>query len=514
MSVHSQIAMRRGRLGYDGGSSAHLRESARQGLRWLNPRAPDVVRIQRTRSPSGSDDAADATSTVRRQVARWRRRVRRARVAVVLRRYVALALGLAVVGEVIARLANSETHPLWAFAGAAVALACALIALAAPITLATVAEMLDRGLGLFDQVGTGLELEARTKGSPILAAYVVAEAQGALRSSFGTARAHSRPARGEWRVLLALVLLLGLLVALPGFGHAQPVRAPLTHHAAGSTAGKATQHRGSAVQRPRRRHHASLPVGAEVDNKFSQPPLAVSPSSQQTSKGLGNSIYGHGGRSTGSYQIAKTGLSETASSQLIAAPGSGSGKPASNGAGAGPHSAGSAGTKPSGGAGAGGRLSSPGAQSGSSPSGAKAGGRGAGSPSAHGGQAANGGSQSGQSHLQSAPPGGENAGGSRGSTELGPALAPDLGTGPAGLPLQAGFAPSAAQKAGHGGISQTPNGGGGKARSEAAGGAVGGGSGQTGATPIQPTPNSGAVGTQSLVSSYFGGANQLRPGSW
>ena len=106
-----------------------------------------------------------------------------------------LALGLAVVGEVIARLAGSETHPLWAFAGAAVAVAGALIALAAPITDATVAEMLDRGLGLFDRVGTGLELEARTKGSPILAGYVVAEARGTLRSSFETARAHSRPAQ-------------------------------------------------------------------------------------------------------------------------------------------------------------------------------------------------------------------------------------------------------------------------------------------------------------------------------
>ena len=430
-----------------------------------------------------------------------------------LRRYLALALGLAVVGDVIARIASSETRPLSAFAGVAVALAGASATLAMPITDATVAEMLDRGLGLFDRIGTGLELEARTKGSPMLAARVVAEAQDALRSSFDTAQARPRPARGEWSIVLALALLLALIVALPKIGHAQSVRAPLTHHGAGSTVGKG-QHRGSASRRLHRRHHASLPVGAGVDNNFSQPPLAISPSSPQTGKGLGTSIYGHGGRSTGKYQIGQTGLSETAGSRMIAAPGSGSGKPGSNGAGGtGPHSAGNAGAKPSGGASPGGRLSAPGASSGNSPSGDRAGGRGPGAPAAHGGQAANGGSQS-QSRRQAAPPGGENAGASRGSTRLGPALAPNVGTGHAGLPLQAGFAPSAARKAGHGGISQTPNGGGGRARSQNAGGAAGGGSGQSGATPIQPTPNTGAASTQSLVSSYFGGANQLRPGSW
>jgi hypothetical protein len=432
----------------------------------------------------------------------------------VLRRYLALALGLAVVGDVIARIASSETRPLLAFAGVAVAVAGASIALAMPITDATVAEMLDRGLGLFDRIGTGLELEARTKGSPMLAAQVIAEAQSALRSSFDTARARPRPARREWSVVLALALLLAVIVALPKIGHAQPVRASHTHRGAGSTIGK-VQHRGSASRRLHRRHHASLPVGAGVDNNFSQPPLAISPSSPQTGKGLGTSIYGHGGHSTGKYQIGQTGLSETAGTRMLAAPGSGSGKPGSNGAGGtGPHSAGSAGAKPSGGASPGGRLSAPGASSGNSPSGSRAGGRGPGAPSAHGGQAANGGSQSRQSRPQAAPPGGENAGASRGSTRLGPALSPDVGTGHAGLPLQAGFAPSAARKAGHGGISQTPNGGGGRARSQNAGGAEGGGSGQSGATPIQPTPNIGAASTQSVVSSYFGAANQLRPGSW
>jgi hypothetical protein len=493
---------------------ARAQEALRYAIRWLNPPAPEVVRIRRTASPSSSGDADVGGPTIRRQVARWRGRVRRARGAVVLRRYLALALGLAVLGEVIARLASSETHPLWAFAGVAVALAGASAALLMPITDATVAEMLDRGLGLFDRIGTGLELEARTKGSPMLAAQVVAEAQRALRSSFGTARARPRPAGREWGVLLVLALVLALIVALPKIGHAQSVRPPLAHHGAGSTVGK-VQHRGSASRRLHRRHHASLPVGAGVDNNFSQPPLAISPSSQETGKGLGSSIYGHGGRSTGNYQIAKTGLSETAGTRLIAAPGSGTGKPGSNGAsGAGPHSAGSAGAKPSGGASTGGRLSAPGASSGNSPNGAHAGGRGPGAPAAHGGQAANGGSQSGQSRPQAAPPGGENAGASRGSSRLGPALAPDLASGHAGLPLQAGFAPSAARNAGHGGISQTPNGGGGRARSQNAGGAVGGGSGQSGATPIQPTPNTGAASTQSLVSSYFGGANQLRPGSW
>src|SRR5262249_8123037 len=159
------------------------------------------------------------------------------------------------------------------------------------------------------------------------------------------------------------------------------------------------------------------------------------------------------------------------------------------------HTPESAGAKPSGGASTAGGLSPP-APRGTSHGAVRAGGRGTGAPAAHGGQAANRGAQAGQAHPQSAPPGGENAGASRGSNQPGPALAPDLSSGHVGLPLQAGFAPSAAGRAGHGGISQTPNGGGGRARSQAAGGATGGG-GQGGATPIQPTPNTPAVGTQS-----------------
>jgi hypothetical protein len=123
-------------------------------------------------------------------------------------------------------------------------------------------------------------------------------------------------------------------------------------------------------------------------------------------------------------------------------------------------------------------------------------------------------SQSGGSQSQKAPPGGEKAGATLGSNQLQAGLAPDLPQGDNGLPLQAGYAPSAAKSAGHGGISQTPNGGGGRARSAAGGSASGGSAGDRGATAIEPTPNASPAPAQALLDNYFGAANQLTAGSW
>jgi hypothetical protein len=484
----------------------------------LNPQAQDVAAIEPRASASRSGDESARRRTIARQVARWRRRVRRARAAVVLRRYLMISLGLAVIGEVVARLVEPETHPLWAFAGVALAFVGALAALATPIKDATVAAMLDHGLGLFDTIGTALELESktirneRTNASPTLTAHVVAEAQEALHSSFGAARARSRPAGREWAAVPALALVLALLVALPSSGHTQFSRSGLTRHTAGAGGGE-VDHRGSQARRARGRQRAPQPVGALAGHRSLVAPLTAA--SSQAIQNLVKNLYRHGANPLGRQQMSRTGLSKTTGgTHLAGLPGPSGGQSASGTPTSGAQGASGAGATSSASARAGERAA-PGGPVHGAPGGARSGVQAAGTPAQRSARSrSNEGGQFGKAPSGATPPGGENAGADRGSTALQAGLAPNLVTGNSDLRLKAGYAPSAARNPGHGGIAQTPNGGGGSARSVAGRGATGGGSGPSSQGAIQPTPNTDAPGTKSLVNNYFGGANQLRPGSW
>ncbi len=286
MSAHSEAILRRARPRSRRGFSSHpaqaralARVAGRDATGWLNPRAQDVVAIEPRASASRSGEAPAGRRTTARQIAQWRGRVRWARGAAVLRRYVVIALGLAVLGEVVARIVEPETHPLWPFAGVALALVGALAALAMPIKDATVAAMLDHGLGLFDTIGTALELESRatrnerSNASPRLTAHVVAEAQDALQSSFGAARARSRPGGREWGVVLALALVLGLLVALPSSGHTQSSRGGLAAQA--GAGGGQVDHHGSRGTEGTRATRCAAAVGARVGHNALVSPLPV-----------------------------------------------------------------------------------------------------------------------------------------------------------------------------------------------------------------------------------------------
>jgi hypothetical protein len=477
---------------------------------WLYPAAPDVVTIQARPGSQASPESVSRPGTVHTQVGRWRRRVWLARAAVVLVRHLAVALALAIVGLAVARLATSQLAPLWAFAGSAVMLAAALVALWMPVTDALVAGMLDRQLGLFERVQTALELELINASSP-LGRQVIAEAQQALGSSFTTSRA--RPRTTRLALLAAVVFAVGVTLLLVAPGSSQPRHSGATPGGArvGATSGTVHAHR-AAPAKKRPAGVATLPVGAAVDNA-SRPPLAIAPSTSGAGKGGGASPYGNGAKSSGASTISKTGLSDaTASTRVISAPGSASGlagtKSSSSGAtGAASSSSGANGAAKAGSGGLSAPGSAPSVRAGSLPKGAQAGGTpGAASSSGTG-------SQSG-SQSQKAPPGGEQAGATRGSTQLQAGLAPDLAQGSSGLPLQAGYAPTDAKSAGHGGISQTPNGGGGKARSTTGGGASGGSGSTSGATAIEPTSNTSSASSAALLSNYFGASNQLKPGSW
>jgi hypothetical protein len=513
VSAYSPANVRR--LGSGRGSARTASASgagiaAGRAIHWLYPSAQDVVNIEPRATDRILGQASAGQTGVRTQVEHWRRRVWRARAAVLLGRHLALALALVILGLVVARIVTSATDPVWVFAGAAVMLVTALIALAMPITDASVATMLDSRLGLFERVQTALELELMGAESR-LGLQVIAEAQEALGASFRTARARPRATRGSLLAVVALAVVVALLLVLPG--PSKPRHVVSTHGGArvGSTSGTVPAH-GVAPGHKRPRGTVTLPVGAAVDE--SRPPLAVAPSTSKAGKAGGASPYGNGAKSSGASVLTKTGLSDaSANARAIAAPGSASGlagsKSPSNGSSAG--TSGSAGGKASSKAGSGG-LSAPGSapsiSAGSAPKGAKPGGT-------PGGASASGtGSQSGQSQSQKAPPGGEQAGATRGSTQLQAGLAPDVAQGNSGLPLQAGYAPTAAHGSGHGGISQTPNGGGGKARSAAGGSASGGAGSGRGATPIEPTPNTSSAAVQPLLSNYFGAANQLKPGAW
>jgi hypothetical protein len=488
-----------------------LRHAAERSRRWLRADLDQAIRIEPARSRRHL--AAGPDAELRVSLLAWASMLRRRRALVVVRRHLIAALGLAIAAELVLVLSGGDRQAPWLLAPFAIALLDGALALSRPVGPDTAAQMLDRRLGLHDLLSTASSILREPQQPLGLAALVVEEGQAAAADSFATVAPTATWRGREWASLAAGAVVLALLVAVPGSGGARAKRHEVTPIARAPIASPAHAHaKPSASSRAAQRERAAGAPGT-----LARPPLAVTTNGSRQSKGSGFSPYGHGAASFSAKQLARQGIASppanTKALGALAVGEAGGGGASSAASSAGSH-AGGTGGKPNAGSGAGasaaqGASASSGAGA-LSPAGTQ--GHSAGALDASGSKQA--GVGAGSASSGASPPGGNAAGSAAGSTALRSGLVPVLGGGDAGLPLQAGYAPSSTPRsAGGEGVSQTPNGGGRGGRSAHAT-AGGSGSVSSNVSVIPPTFNSTSTLEQGVLSGYFGAANQLTPSNW
>jgi hypothetical protein len=504
-------ASRRGRRSSAQSAGRLLRAAPPSIHRWLRADVEASIEMQTKPAPAL---VADDDAQLQRSLQRWASMIRRRRAVVIARRHLIAWFAVALLAEIVLASLGDDRHGLWLLAPLALSLLDGAIALRRPVALARVAHMLDRCLDLHDLLATAVELPSEQAQATGLAALVARDAQTAAGASF--ARVHlGVDHRGrEWASLAACVAVLAALALVPGVGGGHSVGEHAAKAKPESAAALARGHAQSAAAAAKARRARAL--RAAGSNLLARAPLAVrSSGSAHQSKGSGFSPYGHGGTTLSAKQLEREGITPAPSSSstkqlgelAVGESGSGSGSSAAN-------------APSTNSSGSGGKAANGGASSKSSASGSSSAAGGTLTPAtSHSGSSASavgatkqaGGS--GGASSGSSPPGGSSAGTAAGSTALKSGLVPVLGGGTSGLPLQAGYAPSAAQHAsGSEGVSQTPNGGGSGGRSGTANGSST--SASSGLTVIPPTFNSTPALDQGVLSSYFGSANQLTAGDW
>jgi hypothetical protein len=178
--------------------------------RWLAADPREVVDLAGAGTLAGGGEAPHLGEELRR----WRGVAGRRRLVVLARRHATVALGLAVVLEVLAQLG---TFPQWVVV--AVPLAAFLVSVSvcaargpSPFALA---RLLDDKLGLNDRLATALEIEARGEPETPLERRTVADAAALLRAGREDWRASAaRPGRGDWSALAGGVAALAVVVAI------------------------------------------------------------------------------------------------------------------------------------------------------------------------------------------------------------------------------------------------------------------------------------------------------------
>jgi len=457
--------------------------------------------------------APETDAELRAGIATWASMVRRRRAAVLVRRQLIAWLAVALVAEIVLLAAGDERVGFWLLAPVALALLGGAIALRGPSQPQLAARMLDRFGDLHDLMATATAILAVEQPASGLAALVLDEARAAAGGSLATVRPVASGPRREWRLLGLAVAALAVVALVP---------APARTGARGSRRGAVrAPAAGSAHGRPASSHAAARSararvVGQPVPPQLPSPSLTVSAEGPARSSKSGFSPYGHGGTALSAKQLAQEGLAAppaAAQSLGTVAVGQPGGSPG--------HGAGTQASAKGGAGGAG--KAAPGGQA--TPSSGHAAGatEGLGTP-AKAGSSAQGtttalgtrrpSASSGAASTGSSPPGGSGAGTGRGGAGLASGLVPALGTGPLGLPLQAGYAPGGTRRSQSGeGVTQTPNGSGSGGRSaHASTGAEASVSSQLSVIP--PTVNSTPDLDQGVLSGYFGSSNQLTPGNW
>jgi hypothetical protein len=449
-------------------------------------------------------------------VARWRGAISMRRAAVIARRCLLIAVVSAIVVDLVVWAFGGDRRNWWLLLPFVAAAALAALELRSRITVEDTARLLDTGLGLQSRVETALELDSQPHvsgtGAALLAERVNAEAGVEVAQSFKTARLRSFAAPGEWGTLGAALVALIVLVAIqPGAAASRGAGAGLRLSGGGGTNGarigngpgtrvKPTTGQRASPSSTTPRLTSTLPRGTfqnPYGPKLTAAELKAEVKASNKKQGTHDFQVLHsaspGGEAGQMGEAGSKSQSGPSSSQLsvgsrLGARGGGlQNKSAQVPPGAGVQSS---------------RVGG-----GSAGSGAKR--TTSASPSGQAGSA--GSQQGGTGHSR---PGGEQAGTAPGSSALGAGLTPDVPHGSVGLPIQAGYAPSADKHdaAGHG-SSQTPNGNGVGGHSAVSNNTGAGGTG-SGLSVIPPSSDPAPVSQQTQRNNYFGVANQVQLRSW
>ncbi len=504
-------------------SGPSIAAGASRGERWLRADLSDTVRV----SPRSNGSAVSPPTELEAGLRRWSGRLSRSRAVVVARRWLLVALIVALIPGVVI-LVVGGSRPWWLFGVVLVAPLAGLVAVARRPSTARTAQVLDRRLGLADRLTTALELRAAPVAPAGLGGLVVDEASSALGQSLGTARAAARRSPRELAWLLAAAVALAVVIAVPRSGSSA---APSTRAAAGPGVAArgggagASPTRSGAAARGRTTIPSStpLPRPANPDQLFKTGGRYSPGSNPYASNPYGGDKYQGGNFKIKQQHDAPSGA---APGLALATPGAANTPPGPAGGPAGSSSsnqpvsaagAGQSGLHPPSGAGQPnpGGLAPTGAAGGGAGGAASRGGAGApGGATSPGAGAGAAGTQSGTQSGSGGQSGGETAGGVRAGRTHGVGFVPALGGSGKGLPLQGSLAGSRASRSGsHGGISSRANGGGGFARGvQASSGAAGGGG--VNLPVLAPTFNSSSPPESGLLERYFGAANRLGFKAW
>jgi hypothetical protein len=210
--------------------------------RWLAADPREVVDLAGARALAAGPEQPHLGEELRR----WRGIVARRRLVALARRHAALALGLAVVLEILAQLGAFPQWVVVAVPLAAFLVSVTVFALRGPSPF-ELARLLDDKLGLNDRLATALEIEVRGGGETPLERRTVADAAALLAA--GREDWHASAARGgrEWWAPAGAVAAIAVVVAIGALtaGNSSSGRTEaLAPHGGGGAGNAPNEHRG------------------------------------------------------------------------------------------------------------------------------------------------------------------------------------------------------------------------------------------------------------------------------
>jgi hypothetical protein len=223
--------------------------------RWLSADPREVVDL----AGAGTLAAGVEERHLGDELRRWRGIVARRRLVALARRHAAVALGLAVLLEILALL---DVFPQWVVVAVPLAYFVAAVAIFAfrspsPFELA---RLLDDKLGLKDRLATALEIEARGGQESPLERRTVADAAGLLAAGREDWHASAaRAGRSDWSVLGGVVLALAVVVVIAlatGGSSSQSSTQAFGPKGGAGTAGGPGEHHRAKAEKAQKKHLA------------------------------------------------------------------------------------------------------------------------------------------------------------------------------------------------------------------------------------------------------------------
>jgi hypothetical protein len=180
-------------------------------MRWLLAGPREALRVRSLVRPVGFDlveQSADPEELLA-GLQRWRVRLQRRRAGVLLRRHLIVAVVLSIVLQAL--VVTGAIPQTILLVPLALLLVGVSVELAHRPSLEEVAHLLDEQLGLFDRIGTGLDIQRHVGWSQRpLERRAVANASGLTAASLDGSRAAAAPAVREWSSLAAMLVVLAV----------------------------------------------------------------------------------------------------------------------------------------------------------------------------------------------------------------------------------------------------------------------------------------------------------------